>query len=160
MLKKVSVTLAVFACLLIQFVNGLYGGFAYGASKMCDVSYPSSRSHLISFWISHADPYFYLSNYLIYLTYSLLIFIIGKLVERGITSQFLSFLPLVSCLFFFGLINGELNLVLNDSDPYIDLLRESIHYNWTVFSIVVTLLILQIVTVSKSLYEKYKATPK
>lgn len=160
MLKKISIALAVFACLIIQFVKGLYGGFAYGASKMCDVSYPSFRSEEIGFWMSHADPYFYLTIYQTYLISALLIFIIGKLIEKRIISQFACFLPLILCVVFFGWINAETNSVLHDSDTYVDLLRETKHYNWIILSLIFVLFILQIITVSKSLCEKYKAKLK
>ena len=156
MLKKTSLVLTFVCLFFVQWLKGLYGGFAHGASKMCDFHYPSYKSETISFWISHADPYFYLTNYHTYLALTLLIFTIVKLIEKGIISQLLSFLPLAVCLFFLFSIFGQLEPVLQDSDPYIDLLRDTVNYVRMMLSIVIILLFLQVIAASKSLYEKYK----
>jgi len=157
MLRQISVALAVFACLGLEYIRGLYEGFLYGASQVCKVSYPTFMSDGF-FAFSDADPFLYISEYQACLVIALLIFIVGKLIEKETLSQFVCFLPLILCVLFCVGINSEINLVIRLSNPFAELLRETNFYIQMFFSTIAIVLFLQIVTVSMSLYKKRKAT--
>lgn len=157
MLRNISITVAVAACLLVEYLRGVYQGFAYGTSHLCDVRYPVTEG---GFWSSHMDPYFFIIRYLSPLFFALLIFIVAKFIEKETLSQFASFLPLILCVLFGFGVNGEINLVIRDPHPYINLLRETVYEHWAVYAAVSILLLLQAATVSQSLYKKRKATLK
>lgn len=144
------------ACLVNEFTKGLYNGFAYGASKICDFSYPTFKVGEITYTMSHADPYFYITQNQLYLTYALVIFLIGKSMERVWFSQMISFIPLILCLFFFGKIEDIKNLDINNQEKYIDLIRDTVNYGRTFFFLIVALIVLQIGVTSSSIYKKYK----
>jgi hypothetical protein len=120
-LKNISVSLAVATCLINEFIRGLYGGFSYGASKMCNTVYPIIEIGGVRSWMSHADPYSSINQNQIYLAYALLIFIACKLIERGWVTRLLSFAPLIFSVFFWLRIESIKNLDINDPDKYIDL---------------------------------------
>ena len=156
MLRHISVALAVFACLINEFAQGLYSGFTYGTSSVCQVSYPTFSD---GFYTAYdGDPSFFITKYQAGLFITLLIFIIAKLIEKETLSQFASFLPLIICVLFCAGISSELNLGSQGSNPFAVLLRETIYYNRLVFSAVSILSLLQIAAVSMSLSKKRKAT--
>lgn len=156
MLKKISVGLAVAACLINEFLRGLYAGFSYGASKMCQTVYPTFEVNGAQVWATHLDPYFYLHGVQVYFLFALLIFIIGKLAERGIISQIVSFLPLVFSVFFWLWIESIKSPDINEPNKYVDLLRETVVYSRTMIALISVLIILQIFVVLRSANKKRK----
>ncbi|CAN5848857.1 hypothetical protein BH20ACI4_BH20ACI4_23280 [soil metagenome] len=156
MLKKISISIAIIVCLTNEFIKGLYSGFAYGASKMCETVYPIIEVGGVKSWISHADPYFYIHNVQVYLTFALLCFMIIKLLENKVAFQIINFVPLILSFWFWFWIEGIKNVDVNDPSKYVDLLRDTAGYSWTIISLISVLAFLQIITVSKSAYKKYK----
>ena len=124
---------------------------------MCDTQYPIFElSNGVRYWMSHADPYFYIHNVQVYLMVALLAFIIIKSIERKLFLQLINFLPLIFCFFFWINIENIKSTDINDSSKYIDLLRETVYYSRLIISLISALFILQIIVLSKSILKNIK----
>lgn len=159
-INKVLLMLGVLALGMNQFIEGLYEGFAYGASKMCNYSYAALGTNEARIWISGADPYFNIHNWYVYISLILVLFIASKLVDDGLVSNLISFILLVFSLTFFFKIERSKQLEINNPDKYIDLMRETSQYSSILLSLLIGLAATHIVLFLINFSRWRRAMPK
>ncbi len=144
MLRKVTLSMAFIACFITFWLAGIHKGYELGGSLR----------------VFHSVYDFFVQCYS-QIILLLLIYIFGKLIEEKnlIIYQLICFTSLILSVFPYRWIYLEKSYKFNDVETTTVLIK-ALPFDWIAFSLVVILLILQIVTLSKSLYEKYKATPK
>jgi len=132
---------------LNQTLNGIYSGFSYGASHICDYRYPTIYGGRISFWISDADPYIHITNFSIKITGALLIFFVVRLFAAKPVIGAISLLPLGACVFWWLMIHGIITSELGSSDKYVDAIRETLTLHWAVLGFLISLVVLQLISI-------------
>lgn len=120
-LERIALVLAAGALAFNHYLGGMYSGFSYGASVMCDYIY--SPLHGLS--VSNADPYLPLYNSSIYILWAILAFFFLKIFERGWVTSLIILLPLIAALLVSMYRAMILNGFIDDPEKYFHLLRES-----------------------------------
>ncbi len=169
MLRKISLGLALIAfiiCLSLSFESyGFDAGYELAQKKYEN---PIGK---INFSDHGPRTYEYLAEKYGLITWFLVIFLIGKSLElksiyKNVGAKILS---QTLCFSSLGLILYQIRRLILDkslvdtafwNEPYHILFHKSVSFDWIILSIALTLSVIQIIIVSKSFYEKYKATPK
>jgi hypothetical protein len=168
MLKTTSIYLAVIALVIIAYLFGAHYGFDQGvqtAEINERVKFAAYGIELPKFSAGGLRTYEELTRRYFLIIFFLTFYLIGKFIKSELISH-------IICLSFLGFATYQFWQIYSfyvmlietfhdyDSTTHFSLLRNLSFLVWFVFIIVFSLFIIQITTISKSLYEKSKATPK
>ena len=147
-LRNISLLVCALAFGLNLWLAGLYNGFAYGASEICQKIYPSFESQGVSWSISDSDPYVYIVNWQATLSIFLLLFLVLKIFEKSLFILFLEFVPLVVATFCWLQISHLRTSELSSADNYIDPIRRTGSVVWALLALLVALLLVNVFAIS------------
>lgn len=146
--------MAVLALAINQWLAGIYTGFSFGAGHLCSYSYPTFYLGEVRYGMSHADPYYNVGYFQMLLSWTILILVLGKVIEKGLIVRILSLIALALSLVWWYCIERIVSIDINDSDKYIDLLRDTRGFTWTLFGMLVLLVLLQLISIGSYQYKK------
>lgn len=158
-LDKFGLLLGLISLGLTQWLGGLYGGVSYGASKICDYQYPTIEVAGVSYWMSHADPYFYLVNLAAQTSLGLLVFSVLKLLENKSFIRVLVVVPVGLCLLWWFQMYRIIQLDIGKPDKYIDLLRETSQQHWALLILILAVFFLQLASIAVHFYSAREVKP-
>lgn len=152
MLRKISVILALVVLVVNVSMSGLHFGFErgydYGVKTFAKISFGGGTA------------YEYLGELYANVTALSLVFLAGRLIRKEIPSQIICISSALWMLYVYRLIFQQKFAVSQDLEAFYKLLNERMLYDWFSVIAISVLLILQIIILSKSAFQKYKAALK
>lgn len=141
MLKPIAILTSVYLGLESSYYRGIYVGYEIGM-QMDGVVYPKMEN----FYATHPySPFDKLGDLYLYVTYFLILFIIGKVIQKEFLSQIIS-LPSI-LLSFLGFIQIFIfkREYLSDESKYFDLMRDTSLMDVIFVILALTLLVYQLI---------------
>jgi len=133
------------AALSVHFLlAGIYNGVAIGVGRMSDFVY---RAPGTTFTITHSDPYSILGDSVIPLTWALTVFVLLKVFEKGWVWHSITLLSIgvsLACWISIELVRND---YLSDTQEYLNPLRESSNYSWTILVFLCAAFVLQSISI-------------
>lgn len=152
MLKKVPIIIALIALGINLLLAGEHMGYERGYEY---------TTRLYAKWsFSGGTAYGSLGQYYFSSSTFLLMFVIGRLIKKEVVSQFICTFSLIWIIRSYIFIFQQKYYVSKELDDFYILITETLSLDWFCFSIISALLSIQLFTISKLLYQTYKATPK
>lgn len=148
-INKISNIIGVIVCFLSTFVQGAYTGFLAGSS-FCEVKYPI----IAGGWWSHLDPYFSYFDRQRFITFFILIFLVGKLFKNKWISHPICLISIIFPIYSILETIYYKNKFWDESDKYLRLARELFNYEGTIALMLFTLFILEIVLIVQNFQAK------
>jgi hypothetical protein len=154
-LDKISLITGIIAAVTMVWLVGVWSGFSYGGSHLCEYAYPLFNMNGGTYTMSHADPYEMLTHLAGVLSISVFVFVLIKVFERGRFVRLTAAIALfVAAYFGFKLWDGVSEEIVQP-DKYLDIVRESSDIFYIAFALIIFTLLLQITTlIVASVYKK------
>ena len=167
MLRKLSIGVALFTLLISILLYGAHYGFDQGVlAAALDEKIKLALYGIkeISFGVHGPRTYEFLSDRYFHISCFLVLYLLSKFIKYELISQIVCIALLGFTIYEFWQIQGLYSLLTENSDykstAHFILLRDTIPLILINFLFVLSLLIIQIIIGSKSLYGKYKGMPK
>jgi hypothetical protein len=153
MLRKISIILALVVLVVNVSMSGQHSGFERG--------YDYGVKTFSQIYLSDGGTaYEYLGECYAHITAVLVVFLAGRLIKKEIPSQIICISSALWTLYVYRLIFQQKFAVSQDLKTFYKLSNETMSYDWFSMTAVSVLLILQIITLSKFAFQKYKAPLK
>ena len=121
-LDRAGVLCAVVAIGMLQWLNGLWGGFVYGGAALGNYRRPLPPGK-VNFGIPDlSDP---LSSFALYSAFGIIVYIVIKLIEGKTLLRLAALIPLMFSAFFLWKLKATIDLDAKNPDVYLELLRQS-----------------------------------
>lgn len=152
MFKTIAIIVCSYICLQSYYLRGIYVGFNY--SPLCEAPGSLQNKGANLYQVS---PYYQFPDFHFYISFLLLLFIIGQLIKKEILSQVFSLMAIsLALLGFIHIYNLKSNYV-SDGDKYMDLMRLTLSMDSDHIWLTLAILIYQIIiTFYYWLYERRK----
>jgi len=129
------------------FLTGLYQGVPIGAQSVSDYQYIPPFLRDSGMWMSHADPYYLIGFWIPPITWSLIAFVLLKILfERGWITKLVALVPLGTAIFTWAISETIRREFIADPEPYLNPLRQSNGFSTAVLLFLSAGFILQIAT--------------
>lgn len=138
LIRILTIAMGVYLLLQNGYLQGLYTGYINGAQL--GGNYYSIHGR---FYATHGDPFFFLINMHVSLSWLLICFLVVKLIDMGYVAELFSLAVALCCLFAVCYVNNYKVANSADESAYIDLLRTTIAFDHIQIWICMVLVILQ-----------------
>lgn len=156
-LDKVALVAGIAAIGIAQWLGGLWAGYAYGGSVLCDYVYPPVEPGKIRFSISGGGnpPYSDLSDLILYFAFWLFLFSATKLFHNNLVRSF-ALAPLVLVTLIALEMRRVIGVHVNADSAYIELLRLNLSELYLVFGLTAAIVGIQIIAIAITILSKRK----
>ncbi len=152
LIDNTSLLASIVVIAMAQWLGGVWSGFAYGGGYLCEYVYPTFKMGEATYTNTHGDPYPALEILIADFSLSIFIFSLSKLYKNGLMLRIAALIPMGVGTLFVYWIWSAITQELNESDKYVDALRETFGIFHIVLVITTFIWILQVVAIVVSIY--------
>jgi len=113
------------------YFQGIYTGYGNGAQLGVGV------------YTGHGDPFFFLSDYHVYLNWLLICFILAKVIDLGVVTELISLAAILGSFLATCYLYNFKVAYSGDESSYVDLIRITISFDYCRIWICMALIVLQ-----------------
>jgi hypothetical protein len=99
-LDKISLVAGIISAFIMIWLVGIWNGYSYGGTHLCEYAYPLFNLNGGTYWMSHADPYQTLIDLASIVFISVFFFVLIKVFERGRFVKLVAAVPLFNAVYF------------------------------------------------------------
>jgi hypothetical protein len=139
LLKLFTIVVATGLSVQYAYLAGAYAGYRAAGTSLAGICFPV----IGNLCVYHADPYQILFDYILYLRWSLIAFVVFKVLSRYTIARVLGIFDLAVILFLMMTIREKKLELLTTSSDYLALIKETAYSETLSIGIVIVLLLLE-----------------